>query len=135
VSVDSSGRHGHSCRKSASRLSRHSAVNDLIKRALLLAEIPSKLQLTSLLLQNERRPDGMSLTRGRTANVWLGTSRALAPSHLNNAVNGTDISACKAEDKKRDKYANLAPSYCFQPVAVETLGALGVGAVELIHEL
>jgi len=42
--------------------------------------------------------------------------------------------ACEAEDKKRAKYANLAPSFCFVPVAVETIGALGVGSVEL-HEL
>jgi len=46
-----------SCRKSAGRLSRHSTVNDLIKRALLSAEISSKLEL---LPQNEWRPDGMS---------------------------------------------------------------------------
>ena len=34
VKVDSSGRHGLSCRKSAGRSFRHSTVNDLIKRAL-----------------------------------------------------------------------------------------------------
>jgi len=32
-------------------------------------------------------------------------------------------------------YNNLAQSFCFVPVAVETLGALGAGAVELLHEL
>jgi len=37
----------------------------------------------------------------------------------------------QAEDKKRVKYANLVPSFCFVPVAVETLGALGAGAMEL----
>jgi len=42
--------------------------------------------------------------------------------------------ACEAEDKKRTKYTNLAPSFCCVPIAVETtLGALGVG-VELLHE-
>jgi len=138
VSVDSTGRHGLSCRKSAGRLSRHSAVNDLIKRALLLAEIPSKLEPTSLLPQNERRPDGMSLTpwkNGRCLAWDFTCPDTLAPSHLNNAVNGPGIVACEAEDKKRAKYANLAPSFCFVPVAVETLGALGAGAMELLHEL
>jgi len=43
--------------------------------------------------------------------------------------------ACEAGDKKRATYANLAPSFCFVPVAVETLSALGAGAVEVIHEL
>jgi len=40
--------------------------------------------------------------------------------------------ACKAEDKKHSKYANLASSFRFATIAVETLGA---GAVELLHEL
>ena len=62
ASVDSSGRHGLSCRKSAGRLSRHSAVNDLIKRALSSAEIPSRLEPPSLIRDDGKRPDGLSLT-------------------------------------------------------------------------
>jgi len=75
--------------------------------------------------------------RPNRADVWLGTSRVqtLAPSHLNNAVNGPGIVACEAEDKKRAKYANLAPSFCFVPVAVETLGAFGAGEMELLHRV
>jgi len=64
----------------------HVTVQSMIKRALLLAEIPSKLEPTWMLPQNERRPE----------------------------------------------YANLA---CFVSVAVDTLGALGAGAVEILHEL
>jgi len=41
----------------------------------------------------------------------------------------------RAEDKKRVKYDNLAPSFCFKPVAVETLGGLCAGAIELLLEL
>jgi len=59
----------------------------------------------------------------------------LAPSHLNNSVNGSGIAACPAEDKKRTKYANLATSFCFVPVAMETLGALGAGAIKLLLAL
>ena len=43
--------------------------------------------------------------------------------------------ACEAEEKKRAKYATLAPSFCFVPVAVEILGALGEGTDQLFHEL
>jgi len=44
--------------------------------------------------------------------------------------------SCKIlSNKHKHKYANLAPSFCFVPVAVETLGALGAGAMELLHEL
>ena len=59
----------------------------------------------------------------------------LAPSHLNNGINGPSIVACEAEEKKRVKYASLAHSFWFVPVGVETIGALGNGAGELFHEL
>ena len=66
VKVDSSGRHGLSCRKSAGRSFRHSSVNDLIKRALATAEIPSRFEPTYLARTNNKnenkRPDGISLT-------------------------------------------------------------------------
>ena len=56
ATVDSTGRHGLSCRKSAGRLSRHSAVNELIKRALMSAENPSQLEPTSFVRMNGRGP-------------------------------------------------------------------------------
>ena len=43
--------------------------------------------------------------------------------------------AWEAEDRKRLKYSNLAASYCFVQVAVETLGALGVDATDFMHQL
>ena len=43
--------HGITCRKSIGRPSRHSTVNDLMNCALLLVEIPSKFEPTSLLPQ------------------------------------------------------------------------------------
>ena len=138
AAVDSTGRHGLSCRKSAGRLSRHSAVNELIKRSLSSAEIPSRLEPTSLIRQDERRPDGMSLTpwsNGRCLAWDFTCPDTMAPSHINNAVNGPGVVACEAEEKKRSKYASLSPTFCFVPVAVETLGALGDGAVEMFHEL
>ena len=61
MAVDSSGRHGLSGRKSAGRLSRHNAVNDSIKRALMSADVPSRLQPKSLAQHDDRRPNGLSL--------------------------------------------------------------------------
>ena len=46
--VDSSGTHGLSCRQSAGRHARHSAVNDLIKRALASADVPARLEPSTL---------------------------------------------------------------------------------------
>ena len=136
--VDNTGRHGLSCRKSAGRLSRHSAVNELIKRALMSAEIPSRLEPTSLAQHNDRRPDGMSLTpwtRGRCLAWDFTCPDTLAPSHLNIAVNGPGVVANEAEMKKRAKYACLTATFHFVPIAVETLGSLGEEAVNFIHDL
>ena len=40
-----------------------------------------------------------------------------------------------AETRKRAKYSNLDPSYYFQPVAVETSGALGPDTFPILNEL
>ena len=136
--VDSTGRHGLSCRKSAGRLSRHSAVNDLIKRALSSAEIPARLEPPSLARDDGKRPDGLSLTpwsNGRCL-VWDFTCPdTFAQSHLNTAVSGPGAVASEAEDRKRQKYASLSATYYFVPVAVETMGALGEDAADFIHQL
>lgn len=138
ASVDSSGRHGLSCRKSAGRLSRHSAVNDLIKRALTSAEIPCRLEPPSLIRDDGKRPDGLSLTpwlNGRCL-VWDFTCPdTFAQSHLNVAVSGPGTVATEAEVNKRRKYTSLSATYIFVPIAVETMGALGDEAVDFIHKL
>ena len=62
ATVKSSGFHGLSCRKSAGRIIRHNALNDLIKRSLALtAEIPSRLEPTSLSRSDGKRSDGITL--------------------------------------------------------------------------
>ena len=54
--VDASGTHGLSCRKSAGRLARHNAINQLIHRALLTAQIPSRLEPVNLCHGDDKRP-------------------------------------------------------------------------------
>jgi hypothetical protein len=136
--VDSTGTHGLSCRKSAGRLSRHSAVNDLIKRALSSAEVPSRLEPSSLMRDDGKRPDGLSLSPWRNGRclVWDFTCPdTLAPSHWNAAVTGPGVVAGEAEVRKKTKYSQLSVMYCFVPIAVETLGALGDDASDFLHQL
>ena len=138
ATVDCTGRHGLSCLKSAGRFSRHSAVNELIKRALKSAEIPSRLEPTSLNRHDDTRPDGLTLCPWASGKclAWDFTcADTLAPSHLNTAVTGPGRVACEAEAKKRDKYSSLTSLYHFVPVAVETLGSLGDEASAFLHEL
>jgi hypothetical protein len=87
--VDSSVVHGLACRRSAGRHVRHNAVNDLIKRALASANVPSMLEPNSLSRDDGKRPDGLTVlpwANGRCM-VWDFTCPdTLAVSHLNRAV-------------------------------------------------
>ena len=136
--VDTSGTHGLSCRQSAGRHARHSAVNDLIKRALASADVPARLEPSTLSRDDGKRPDGLSTApwkEGRCL-VWDFTCPdTLAVSHLDRAVSGPGAVATDAESRKRSKYSSLAATYYFVPVAVETLGALGEEAVAFISDL
>ena len=136
--VDSNGTHGLACRKSAGRHMRHNAVNDLIKRALASAEIPAILEPSSLSRNDGKRPDGLTVlpwANGRCA-VWDFTCPdTLAPSHLNRAVDGAGCVANDAEMRKSAKYTSLSALYQFTPIAVETLGALGVEALAFLKDL
>ena len=138
VEVDSFGRHGLSCRKSSGRLSRHSAVNELLKRALMSAEIPSRLEPKSLSQQDDRRPDGLSLvpwSKGKCLAWDFTCPDTLAPSHLNVSVSGPGAVATEAEAKKFVKYAFLSHAFHFIPIAIETLGALGDEADNFVRDL
>ena len=59
--VDQSGVHGLSCIKSAERFSRHAQVNDIIKKALSRAHIPSILEPNGVSRSDGKRPDEMTI--------------------------------------------------------------------------
>ena len=49
------------CRKSSGRHARHSAVNDIILRALRAAGVPAHLEPTGLSRDDGKRPDGATI--------------------------------------------------------------------------
>ena len=53
--------HGLSCRKSARCHHRHSAVNEIIHRALVSAHVPSRLEPSGLYRSDGKRPDSVSI--------------------------------------------------------------------------
>jgi Reverse transcriptase (RNA-dependent DNA polymerase) len=138
ATVDCTGTHGLSCRKSAGRHMRHSALNDLVKRSLASAEIPARLEPSSLSRSDGKRPDGITMMpwqQGRCL-VWDVTCPdTLAASHLNRAVTGHGAVANDAEQRKQLKYEAISQTHCFVPVAVETLGALGQEASDFLKDL
>lgn len=139
AAVDSSGVHGLSCRKSAGRGARHTAINSIVKAALTSAEIPSRLEPRGLARDDGKRPDGVTSMPWRNGRclIWDVTCPdTLAASYLDKAVSGPGVVATEAETRKRHKYSTVDDSmYIFQPIAIETLGAFGSSAINFFNDL
>ena len=137
--VDQLGRHGLSCMKQIGRHPRHSNVNDLIKRALSHADIPSRLEPQGLDPNNcNLRPEGITLFPYKEGKclVWDFTCvDTMARSHLKETCKQPGAVAKNAEKVKNDKYKNLQRDYYLVPVAVETLGAWNSAGATLIKTL
>lgn len=138
VEVDRLGHHGLSCRRSAGRISRHAALNDVLRRAFATVNVPACLEPNGISRDDGKRPDGLTLvpwSRGKPL-VWDATcSDTLAPSHLLKTSKVAGAAADVAELNKRNKYASLGESYIFLPFAVETMGPWGPAAKSLIKEI
>ena len=126
--IEEFGTHGLSCCFSRGRHSRHALLNDIIKRSLNTAKIPSHLEPSGFYRSDGKRPDGASVvpwTRGKIL-VWEATCvDTLAPSHRVLAAREAGAVADDAEHCKRVKYTHLESTHYFIPVAIETLGAMG----------
>ena len=136
--VDQLGTHGLSCRYSQGRHSRHAAVNDLVKRSLDAAQIPSHLEPVGLYRSDGKRPDGASVLpwRGVKILIWDATCPdTFASSYEPLATREAGAVAAEAEYRKRQKYANLDGNHFFVPVAVETLGVIGPESESFLRDL
>ena len=136
--MDARGLHGLSCRYSAGRHPRHAALNDVIKRALQTAGIPSVLEPLGVDRGDGKRPDGLTVfpfANGKCL-CWDATcTDTFARTNLNNSAVSSGRAACDAEVLKRRKYAALGNRYRFEPVAVETSGVFGNTSGSLIKEI
>lgn len=130
--------HGLDCRKSGGRHVRHSAVNDIVHRALQAAGVPSQLEPNGLSRDDGKRPDGATIipfSKGKCL-VWDVTCvNTLAASHIKSAASQAGAPSEAAELKKHKKYASLSEQYIFTPVALETLGSWGPEASTFVSEL
>jgi hypothetical protein len=137
ASVDRLGHHGLSCSSGAGRLSRHAALNDILRRALVSANVPAVLE-PQIVRRDGKRPDGMSLIPWKTgrALVWDATcTDTLAASYLPATTKRAGAAADARERHKVSKYSCLGAQYQFFAFGVETLGPWGKGALELHREL
>ena len=130
--------HALGCRSSKGRLPRHTALNLIIHKALVSANIPSTLEPRGLSRTDGKRPDGLTITpwsRGR-ALVWDVTCwDSFAPSNITLSSTQAGKLADAAAIKKRETYQEMATCHHFQPIAFETTGAFGQDALDFIGDL
>ena len=77
--MDEQAIHGLSCVRRAGRQSCHAAINDVVKRALSLAQIPSTLEPTGLSRSDSKRPDGVTIAPWKSGRMLAFPAQTLPP--------------------------------------------------------
>ncbi|KAL5474494.1 hypothetical protein EMCRGX_G026449 [Ephydatia muelleri] len=117
--------HSLSCKKSVGGHHCHSAVNDIIHRALVAAHVPSHLEPSGLHHSDGKLPDGVLIVPWKCGQllVWDASCPDIfAPSYSSIAAQLVGAVAQQAEDKKIQKYKHLDSCHFFTPVAIKTTG-------------
>jgi len=136
--VDARGTHGLSCKQSSGRTSRHHHINDLIWRGLLRAAVPSSKEPSGLSRTDGKRPDGLTLIPWQAGKnlIWdVTVADTHAMSHLPVTSQQAAGAAESAAGRKEMKYAELARTYLFIPIACETLGPISAKAMDFLSDL
>ena len=134
----SDGLHPLSCRFSAGRFPRHSAINNIIKRSLDTAGLHSILEPVGLDRGDGRRPDGVTSFpfKGGKALAWDATcTDSFSASKLYSTILNPGSASSAADDLKRRKYPQLVADFEFVPVAVETSGIIGSAGCSLLADI
>ena len=128
--VDARGQHSLVCKHAPGRLSRHHVLNDLVARAFAAAGVPVAKQPVGLVLQDGKRPDGVTLNpfEGGRSMTWDVTVVCTTAGSIDLAVQGPGCVAEMAASRKEAKYATLQTHYDFHPIAVETLSPINESA-------
>ena len=103
-------------------------MNDVVKRALQKAGLPSVFDPPGLDRGDGSRPDGITVFpfTGSGSLVWdYKCVHTFAGVQLNRSSMKAGIAANRAEKSKRRKYAALTEAHQFEPIAVETIGVHG----------
>ena len=112
--------------------------NDILWRAFIKAGIPAIKEPSGLSRIDGKRPDGLTLIPwcGGKQLAWDVTIvNSLAVSYIDNVSLSAGGVAEMAAENKIAKYANLASSVLFQPVALEILGPFNASAIDFLSDL
>ena len=136
--VNSNGVHGLSCKRSAGRFSHHLHVNNLIKRDLESARIPTILEPQGVPRTDGKRPDRITIFLWSVGKclVWDFTcSDTLAASYIGASSVQPGKVTERAEQTKLTKYVELERDFLVVPVCVETMGPWGFHSLKFILEV
>ena len=136
--VDARGLHSLVCKHAPGRTARHHAVNDIVARAFSAADIPVSKEPVGLFTTDGKRPDGMTLIpwKGGKPAAWdVTVGCTTADSYVSSSAREAGAVAELAASRKTVKYACLMSDYNFYPIAVETLGTVGMAANELFVDI
>jgi hypothetical protein len=138
AALDPFGDHALNCNHGAERFHRHNEVNRRLRDSLAEAGVLAVLEPGGSSARDSRRFDGVTVAafeRGRPM-AWDATIvHTCAPSHLPASAAAAGSAASHAEARKAVKYADLGDRVDFRPFGIETLGAFGTGAIELVRTL
>ena len=129
TTLDSYGTHALVCQRINSMFTRHTITNEDIRDAFKTAQTPVTLEPTGLLRDDGRRPYGTISTpwhRGKLIAWDFTCVNRLATSNISSGQKEGPVIANIAEDRKCNNYRQLETSHHFEPVAIETLGGIGV---------
>ena len=136
--VDVRGSHALSCKRNAGRIQRHHHINDLIWRAMSRAGIAAVKEPHGLTRSDGKRPDGLTLIPwrdGRCATWDVTVTDTTAVSYIATTSSLTGSAAEAAALRKEAKYTDLSHSYCFFPLAFETMGPINVEGLSFLSQL
>ena len=135
--VEADGSHAFVYLRSRSRHARHELCNEIIHKALQSAHIAAELEPAGMFLNDNKRPDGVTLMPLRLGRfmAWDFTCvHRLAASYSTQAATPGPCVAELAESRKVGKNSAMAHTHFFQPVAVETLGGLGPSTLDFVTD-
>ena len=120
------------------RLNRNEDAPEPLVHALMRANIPSVLELSSLSRGDGKRPDGMTFIpwHGRKNFIWdVTVTDTIVDSYLHLSMACTGSVAKGAASRKETKYAALEHSYTFIPLAFEAYSPIDDKGTNFLQKL
>lgn len=135
LEVNSFATHGVDCMWSRGQYQCHSAINDIIRRTLLSANVPSHLEPSHLSRDDGKRPDGVTKIPWKDGKLLVWDFTCPDTLSSSSATSGVGIVADLAEQRAVSKYTGLNSTHIFTPVVVESLGVMGPLTHSFLKEL